>query len=98
MSKIVSIHLSPTLDAELRKGKRGVRRAKGASDDFHKLLARYRLQPQPLFAENASPEAEGIWHAAIPDHEAAEIVEKLSGTPGVKGAYIKPAEELPGAP
>lgn len=98
MSTVVSIHLSKTLDADLREGKKAVHQSTGTSRDFHKLLATYGLKLKPLFPDNRDPKAERIWHAAIADDKAAEIVEKLSGTPGVKGAYIKPAEELPGPP
>lgn len=98
LSKLVSIHLSPALDAQLRGGKRTVGQSKQGSRAFHKLLATYELKPEPLFPDNRDPEVESIWHAAIPDHEAAEIVEKLLATPGVKAAYIKAAEEPPGPP
>jgi hypothetical protein len=98
LSKIVSIHLSATLDAALRRGKRGVAKSGGASGEFHELIDSYGLTPKPLFADNPDAAAEGIWHTEIPDQEAAEVVEKLLRTPGVTGAYIKPAEDLPSPP
>jgi hypothetical protein len=98
LSKLVSIHLSPALDADLRGGKRILGQPKQASRAFHKLLATYGLKPKPLFSDNRDPEAESIWHAPVPDHEAGEIVEKLLATPGVTAAYIKSAEEPPGPP
>ncbi len=98
MSKIVSIHLSPTLDADLRRGKKEVGQSTGASRDFRKLLTTCGLKPEPLFSDNREPTLERIWHVACPDHEAAEIVEKLLRIPGVEGAYVKPPEEPPSPP
>ncbi len=98
MSTMITIHLSETLDADLRRGKKETGEPTGAAQDFRHLLTRYRLKPIPLFSDTGERPLERIWHAACPDLKAAEVVEKLLHTPGVEGAYIKPSEGLPGPP
>ncbi len=97
MSTTVSIHLSATLDAELRKGAKVSPPPNGAFRGFHRLLATHALKPAPLFPSHEAS-TEFIWHAECPDHQAAEVVDKLLATPGVEAAYAKPAEGLPGPP
>ena len=97
MSTTVSIHLSATLDAELRKGAKNPSHLKGKFQGFHQLLATHALKPTPLFPSHDAS-AEFIWHVECPNHQAAEVVDMLLATPGVEAAYAKPAEGLPGPP
>lgn len=98
MKTIISLHLSATLDADLRRGKTEVDPPTGAAGDFRRLLTTYGLKPEPLFSGNREAALECIWHVASPHDEAAEIIEKLLRVPGVEGAYIKPPEGLPSSP
>lgn len=91
MSTTVSIHLSEELDA-------GLRQRTGAHGKFGELVGHYGLDLQPLFPGTRGIAPERIWQVACADHQAAEIVKKLAATPGVEAAYLKPPDELPGAP
>ena len=98
MSTMIVIHLSETLDANLRRGRKEAGESRGAARDFRSLLTSHGLHPRPLFPDTGARPLERIWHAACPDLKAGEVVEKLLHTPRVEGAYIKPSEGLPGPP
>jgi hypothetical protein len=96
LSTSISIHLTAELDAELRKVKTRAEKPSAAAARLRELLKTYTLELRPLFPNQTDLTSPGIWHVACPEEEAAEVIRKLLSTPGVEGAYTKPAEGLPG--
>ncbi len=96
---IITINLSPTLDAELRRPRSPSAAAGGSAfHEFHELIAEQRLRPLPLFPDVHVIGFAPIWHVSVPEHEAATIVARLAQTSGVEAAYSKPNDELASPP
>ncbi len=95
MSRIIAIHLSSALDADLRSEAKEASNAKAAAVDLHQLFNAYGLKPKPLFPGHVVNSLERVWHVACPDGQSKELVQKFLSTAGVEGAYVKPPEGLP---
>ena len=94
----ISIHLSP--EDPRRGGRKGSaspgRTAKASSlpAALHAIAKKHGLDMTPLF-----PGTESLtWQTEAPAKDAEGIVDELLKTPGIDGAYIKPAESPPRAP
>lgn len=96
MRVIISIHLSRNLDRALRSKTTNSHNDEGHAS-LHRLFAKYRVKPEPLFPDASASLAAPIWQAACQDDKAVIIVSELLKIPGVEGAYINPPEGLPGA-
>ena len=94
----ISIHLSP--EAPQRAGSKGAAsagsRAKASPlpAALNAIAKKHGLDMLPLF-----PGTESLtWQTEAPAKDAEGIVDELLKTPGIDGAYIKPAESPPRAP
>jgi len=92
---LVTLHLSASLDAELRGNFTGEGRSGKSNSPFSALLTSHALEPSPLFPEAINGTYSSIWHVQVPDKDAKSIVEQFLRIPGMEAAYTKPAESAP---
>lgn len=93
----ITLHLSPALDAELRRSPQPAR-ATSKFREFHQHLATRGLKPAPLFPDARVAGFAPIWHLAVDDQEATTAAVSLGRMQGVEACYAKPADELPSPP
>ena len=87
--RMVTIHLSAVLDAELRS------QSTKSSRELRQVFAKYKVHPKPLLPETRDSGAENIWQTSCDAASAPALVDALLHVSGVEGAYPNPEAGLP---
>lgn len=91
---LITTHLSPSLDKELRRARQGAAGLSNEAKALADITIQFSIEWEPISASPESPH-DLIWYAKCSNERVGEIVDLISKISGVEGAYLSPNPRPP---